>query len=256
MQPTPRLDPSPPRHPLERRRPHRPRSTSSRSATTTTTSSTNPAGPRSSTATPSPSSDPTAPKSPDRVAIELPELVRRTTADPYSWAHHGIPTHPRPAAVRLRRDRRAEDGSPASRRGRDRPRVRQPGHPVAADRGREAGRGGAEPAQPPVLRRPAASRACGSRSPTSTGAVRRRARPRDRGVRHHRRQGGLLPPHVGAARPGRHRAGAEPVVPDPHLGPDPRRRRRALRAAWARTRTSSPTCTRRGSRRGRGRASS
>ena len=36
--------------------------------------------------------------------------------------------------------------------------------------------------------------------------------PETRGVRHHRRQGGLLPPHVGAARPGRHRTGAEPVA--------------------------------------------
>ena len=60
--------------------------------------------------------------------------------------------------------------------------------------------------------------------------VRRRARPRHAGVQHHRRQGGLLAPHVGAARPGRRRAGAQPVVPDPHLGADPRRRRGAPRA--------------------------
>ncbi len=57
--------------------------------------------------------------------------------------------------------------------------------------------------------------------------VRRRARPRDRGGDDHRGQGGLLAPHVGAGRPGRHRAGALAVVPDPHLGPAVRRGRRA-----------------------------
>ena len=113
---------------------------------------------------------------------------------------------------------------------RDRPRVRQPRHPVAPDRGREAGRGRPQPAQPPLLddpRRPAP--AARDHRPLPA-ALRRRARPRDRGLRDHRGQGGVLAPHVGAARPGRHRARAEPVVPDPHLGPDPRRRRRPLRA--------------------------
>ena len=43
----------------------------------------------------------------------------------------GIPPDQRVAAVRVRADRRAEDGVPASRRGRDRPRLRQPRHPVA-----------------------------------------------------------------------------------------------------------------------------
>ena len=56
--------------------------------------------------------------------------------------------------------------------------------------------------------------------------LRRRARPRHRGHQHHRRQGGLQPPHVGAA-PGRRRLPrAEPELPDPHLGPVLRRRRR------------------------------
>ena len=52
-------------------------------------------------------------------------------------------------------------------------------------------------------------------------------RPRDRGHLHHRRQGGLQPPHVGAAAAGRRRPRAVAVVPDPHLGPAVRRRRRA-----------------------------
>ena len=66
--------------------------------------------------------------------------------------------------------------------------------------------------------------------------VRRGARLRDRGVLDDRRQRGLLAPHAHARRAGRHRARAEPVVPDPHLGPDPRRRRGALRAHGSRAR--------------------
>ena len=50
----------------------------------------------------------------------------------------------------------------------------------------------------------------------------------------HRREGGLLAPDVGAARPRRRRAGAEPVVPDPHLGPALRRRRGPPRPPRAR----------------------
>ena len=68
-------------------------------------------------------------------------------------------------------------------------------------------------------------------------ALRGGPRPRDRGHHHHRGQGGLLPPDVGAAPAGRRRPGALAVVPDPHLGAavrrgrgarDPRRHRRGL----------------------------
>ena len=52
------------------------------------------------------------------------------------------------------------------------------------------------------------------------------ARPRPRGHQHHRGQGGLLPPDVGAARPGRRLPRAVAVVPDPHLGAAVRRGRR------------------------------
>ena len=44
---------------------------------------------------------------------------------------------------------------------------------------------------------------------------------------HHRREGGLQPPDVGAAPARRRRARAVAVVPDPHLGSVLRRRRRA-----------------------------
>ena len=66
-------------------------------------------------------------------------------------ASRGVPPHQRVAAVRVRADRRAEDGVPASRRRRDRPRVRQSRPAVADGRGREARRGGAQPAQPSLL---------------------------------------------------------------------------------------------------------
>jgi len=56
-----------------------------------------------------------------------------------------------------------------------------------------------------------ASRSARGPSPPLRAQVRRRARPGHRGGHHHRCQGGLLAPHVGAARPGRHR----PSVPSP-----------------------------------------
>ena len=56
-------------------------------------------------------------------------------------------------------------------------------------------------------------------------ALRRRPRPRHRGHQHHRGQGGLLPPDVGAAPARRRRPGAVAVLPDPHLGAAVRRRR-------------------------------
>ena len=99
----------------------------------------------------------------------------------------------------------------------------------------EARRGGARTRATTGTRRAGASRSCAL---AITDLYRRKfgveLDPETAGVHHHRRQGGLLAPDVGAARPGRRRAGAEPVVPDPHLGPDPRRRRGAPRAPRAR----------------------
>nr|WP_241769787.1 hypothetical protein [Cellulosimicrobium sp. MM] len=70
----------------------------------------------------------------------------------------------------------------------------------------------------PKLRRP--SRAV-------PAPVRREPRPGHRDHLDHRRQGGLQPPHVGAAAAGRRRARPHPELPDPHLGPLLRGRRRA-----------------------------
>ena len=154
----------------------------------------------------------------------------------------GVPPGRQPAAVRVRADRRPEDAAPPRRRGRDRPRVRQPRPPVARRRGREARRGGAQPAQPPLLDEPRHPEAAPRRSATSTARKFGVELDLETELLDDRREGRLLAPDVDARRPGRHRARAEPVVPDPHLGADPRRRRRALRAHGARARTSSATC--------------
>ena len=162
---------------------------------------------------------------------KLPGAPKR----PWYRADDGVPPDQRPSSLRARRHGRTEDRGPASRRGRHRPRVRQSRHPVARRRGEEARRGGREPAQPPVLVEPRHPEAAPRDRRSLPPPLRRRARPRHAGVLHHRRQRGLLAPHVGAARPGRRRAGAEPVVPDPHLGPALRRRRGSPRAARTRT---------------------
>ena len=145
---------------------------------------------------------------------------------------HGVPSHPRASAVRLRRDRCAEDGSRRSDVDVIDLGFGNPDIPSPASRSRSS-RKRPEPAQPSVLddprRAPSAARDHGS----LPAALRSGPRPRDRGVRHHRCEGRVLAPHVGAARSGRHRTRPEPVLPDPHLGPDPRGRGGALRAHGA-----------------------
>ena len=64
-----------------------------------------------------------------------------------------VPPPRRPAAVRVRRDPRADARAPAGGRGRRRPRLREPRPALAGGRRREAPGGGREAAQPPLLRR-------------------------------------------------------------------------------------------------------
>ena len=82
-----------------------------------------------------------------------------------------------------------------------------------------------EPPQPPLLVEPRHPEAPPGGERPLPAALRRRPRSRDRGDPDHRRQGGLLPPHVGAAVARRRRPRALALVPDPHLGAAVRRRR-------------------------------
>ena len=70
---------------------------------------------------------------------------RSCTGTGWSCISHGVPPHQRPAPVRLRDDQRPARPGPAGRRRRHRPRLRQPRHPVAPHRRREARRGSGHP---------------------------------------------------------------------------------------------------------------
>ena len=125
-------------------------------------------------------------------------------------------------------------------------------------RGREAGRGSREAAQPPLLgesRHPEAAQ--GDLRPLP-GSVRRRARPRDAGGRHDRRQGRARASDVGARATGRRGGRARAGVSDPPLRARPRRcerdpgrarreQRRSLRPArrCVRALASAPACAHR-----------
>ena len=102
-----------------------------------------------------------------------------------------------------------------------------PDIPSPADRRRQARRGGAEPAQPPLLAEPRPAQAARGDRRLLRADVGRRARPRARDHQHDRLQGGLQPPDVGAARPRRRGHRAQPELPDPHLRSAVRRRRPA-----------------------------
>ena len=104
---------------------------------------------------------------------------------------------------------------------------RQPGHPEPADSRREVGRGGPQPPQPPLLVLPGPAQPAPGRVQPVQAPLRGGGGPRDRGRVHHRGQRGPVPPDVGAARPGRHRPGADAVLPDTHLRAPLRRGRRA-----------------------------
>ena len=85
-------------------------------------------------------------------------------------------------------------------------------------------RGGAEPAQPPLLGLEGDPEPPPRRGDAVQAQVRRRSRPRHAGAEHDRRQGRPLAPDVGAARARRLGARAEPELPDPHPRADPRGR--------------------------------
>ena len=148
--------------------------------------------------------------------------------------------HPRPPAVRLRGDRCAQARAAPRRRGRDRPRLRQPGHRLARDGGREARARRPRSRATTATRRAAASRTCAS---AICELYERRfgvdARPGARGDHDDRRQGGARAPALGAASSRATPRSCRPELPDPHVRARVRRRDASRRWRWARRRTSS-----------------
>ena len=130
-----------------------------------------------------------------------------------------------------------------------------PDQPTPRAHRRQADRDGAAPRHARLLglqRHPAAAARDLQLVPE---ALRRRARSRFRSDRHDRLEGRHRAPRARDARPRRHRARAEPELPDPHLRPGDRRRRhppradargrRFFRSRWRRrsaTRIPSPRC--------------
>ena len=166
------------------------------------------------------------------------EFRRINALPPYVFGDHG----------------RAEDRGPASRRGRHRPRLRQPRHPVARRRGR---RSSPRRCENPRNHRYSSSRGIPKLRLAITDLYRRKfgveLDPETQACTHHRRQGGLLAPDVGAARPRRRRARCRARRTRSTSGARSSPAPRCATCGSAPSRTSSPTCSRRGKTRGRGR---
>ena len=132
--------------------------------------------------------------------------------------------HQAPAALCHRRGQRHARGGAGGRGGHHRSRHGQPRPAAAAARHREAGRGGAEARCARLFAvegHPGPAAGAGELLRT---AVRGRRRSRDRGRGDDGVEGGAGQPRHRDHRAGRRRAGAQPVVSDPHLRLHHRRR--------------------------------
>ena len=177
---------------------------------------------------PSTASPPPAPRS--RPPCERRRSARKPGVG--RWVCHldsrdGVPPHQRAAALRLDDHQQPQDRGPSSRRGHHGLRLRQPRHPLARYRRREAGRSRPQPPQPSVLVEQGHPQAARGRRRSLRPELERRARRGDRDHHDHRGQRRLVAPHVGLARTRRQRVRAEPQLPDPHLRTAVRRRRGA-----------------------------
>ena len=134
------------------------------------------------------------------------------------------------------------------RRGHGHHRLRhgQPGHGHARPYRRQAGRDRAPAAHPPLFGLQGHPRPAPRPGRLLRPPLRGEARPRDRGDRHPRLQGGPRQPRHGDHRARRRDAGAEPELPDPPLRLHDRRRHAAPRPGAARRplRSRSSTCAR------------
>ncbi len=155
----------------------------------------------------------------------LMSSIAGTMVNPMQYGRiHDLPPRLRTTVDQLKRR--------ASARGsrRDRPRLRQPRHPLPADRGREARGGRRQAGEPPLLGKPRAPQSARGRLRAVPREVRRRARPRRPRRLDDRREGGAGPSDVGAARGRRQRGRPEPELPDPSRRAEARRRHRRARA--------------------------
>ena len=135
-----------------------------------------------------------------------------------------VPSHPPPAALRLRRSQHGQGEGSRRRGGHHRPRHGQPGQPdTGAYRG-QTDRDGAGPAVAPLFRQQGDSRAAAGAGDILPAPLRCRAGPGNRGGGDAGVEGGFGEFGLGDHQPGRHDPGAEPVLSDPSVRLHHRRR--------------------------------
>jgi hypothetical protein len=142
--------------------------------------------------------------------------------------------HRPPAPLRLQHHRRAAHGRAPPWRRHHRHEHGQPRRGHAGAHRRQADRGGAAPRHPRLQRQQGHPAPAPRHQPLVPRPLPGGHRPRPRGHRHHRLQGRPGAPDAGHAGPRRHRAGARPELPHPHLRRGDRRRRHPQRAAGTR----------------------
>jgi hypothetical protein len=159
----------------------------------------------------------------------LCQLDRGECVDHFpSLDHERLFPHQAFATLRLQHHRRVEDGRPPARRGHHRHEHGQPGRPDAAAHHRQAGRGGAAREHARLFDLQGHSAPAQGDLRLVSATLRRQLRPGERGGGDHRLEGRSRASDARDAGPWRYRPGAQPVVPDPHLWGDHRRRRHPL----------------------------
>mmetsp|Transcript_2839 Transcript_2839/g.7340 ORF Transcript_2839/g.7340 Transcript_2839/m.7340 type:complete len:342 (-) Transcript_2839:1142-2167(-) len=133
--------------------------------------------------------------------------------------------HRPPPTLRLQHHGGAQARGPPARRRHHRHEHGQPRWGHATAHRRQAQRGRAAARYPRLLGQQGHPAAAPRDLALVPAPLRRGDRPRQRGHRHHRLQGGPGPPDAGHAGPWRHGAGARPQLPHPHLWRGDRRGR-------------------------------
>ncbi len=134
---------------------------------------------------------------------------------------HGIQAHHSVPALCVLDRQRHEDPGSAGGGGHHRSRDGESRYPDSGSGRREAQRSGGQPAQPSLQRVEGHPEAPSSDLRPLRARVGDRARSRDRGDRHYRRQGRSLPPRLGPAGPRRFGTSPRADLSHPHLRHDP-----------------------------------